>query len=131
MHHPGDIQDGADRVLRSIGKDEFAIVFQRWCDGARCRRWGFNSRSSYYQEKVINSIRPLGTTNSLIIWVKSWRCIRPILPPYREKGQQPGKEGQERRPRWERRVGCVDRREGGRKLEVEDVASGTEEAKAA
>jgi hypothetical protein len=24
--------------------------------------------------------------------------------------------------------GCVDRREGGRKLEVEDVASGTEEA---
>jgi hypothetical protein len=68
------------------------------------------------------STRPSGTTSSLVIWVESEGCIRHILPPYGERvGSTAG--------RGER--GCEDRREGGRKLGVEDVASETEEAKAA
>jgi hypothetical protein len=31
-----------------------------------------------------------------------------ILPPYGEKGQHPGKKGQERGLRWERRKGVVE-----------------------
>jgi hypothetical protein len=34
--------------------------------------------------------------------------MRHILPTYGKKGQQPGKEGQERRPRQERRKGLVE-----------------------
>jgi hypothetical protein len=37
-----------------------------------------------------------------------------ILPPYREKLQQPGKEGQERRLRRERRVGLRRQAGGGK-----------------
>jgi hypothetical protein len=43
------------------------------------------------------------------------------FPPTEREGSTAG------RGEW----GCVDKLEGGRKLEVEDVASGTEEAKAA
>ena len=45
-----------------------------------------------------------------------------MLPPYGERVGSTAERGE-----W----GCVDRRKGGRKLGVEDVASETEEAKAA
>ncbi len=45
-----------------------------------------------------------------------------MLPPYGERVGSTAGRGE-----WE----CVDRREGGRKLVVEDVASETEEVKAA
>jgi hypothetical protein len=83
-----------------------------------------NLRSSDYQEKgVIQFTSNLG--GDLL-------CIRHILPPYGErKGcTQLGKEGQERGLRRERRMELC-RWEGGWKLEGEDVASETEEAKTA
>jgi hypothetical protein len=49
------------------------------------------------------STRPLGTTHSLIIWVEVYVASVTCFPPYREKGVQLGKEGQERGLRRERR----------------------------
>jgi hypothetical protein len=54
------------------------------------------------------STRPPGTTSSLIIWVEVY--VASILPPFREKGQQPGKGEQERWPRLERKRELCHRR---------------------
>ncbi len=73
------------------------------------------------------------TTSSLLIWVEINIASVTYFPPTeREKGVhsvQLGKEGQERRLRRERMELC--RWEGGLKLEGEDVASETDEPKAA
>jgi hypothetical protein len=71
-------------------------------------------------------------TSILIIWVEI-SCIRHMLPPLRRERRVYSSERRGRRCGSAGRGGRSgkDRREGGKKLEVEDVASGTEEAKAA
>ncbi len=81
--------------------------------------------SSDLDEKVLTTTL-VRDTSSLAIWVESYGCIRHILPPYGEGVSSP-----------DRRAVLGSAGRGGRdwlkggELEGEDVASGTEEAKAA
>jgi hypothetical protein len=96
-------------------------VIKVCCDSAGLLPLRFKLQIFRLPGKGDYSTRSLRTISFLITWVEVYVASVTYFPPYGEKGQQLGKEGQERELRWERKRELCDRRGGG--LECEDVAS--------